>query len=276
MSGPQEQAFLQGLIRMIEPNNIIEVGVAHGTMSGKLCKGIHDIMNHPDTKDGYQGCHYTGFDMWADHGLLRDFPGFGSQEEAEKYVSSWIDTYDFVNINTQLEQERFKGELDSLVLHHGSIDFAFIDGDHSYHGIANDFFNVWPYMGSKGIVAFHDTAVIDGCREFILDLRRNNNGSYDVIDFPYGFHDRKCGVTLVQPRTFTHDDVMIDEVCGSPNNYYTIENQEREYYQNNLQPLNEWWTRNLDLQTRQLAPQSTHRLPPPMPANKRQRGIEWT
>ena len=41
-----------------------------------------------------------------------------------------------------------------------------------------------PYMGSKGIVAFHDNPVIDGCREFILDPRRNNNGSYDVIDFP--------------------------------------------------------------------------------------------
>jgi hypothetical protein len=276
MSGPQEHAFMEGLIQLIEPNNIIEVGVAHGSMSGVMARGVNKIMNHVDTKNNYDGCRYTGFDVWADHGLLREFPGFGSQEEAEEYVSAWIDTYEFVNINTQTEQQRFHQELQRIHETVGAIDFAFIDGDHSYHGIANDFFNVWPYMSDKGIVAFHDTAVIDGCREFILDLRRNNNGSYDVIDFPYGFHQRHCGVTLVQPRTFVHDDVMIDEVCGSPNSYFDIENQEREYYESNLQPLNEWWTRNLNLETRQLDEQSTHRLPPPMPANKRQRGIEWT
>ena len=47
---------------------------------------------------------------------------------------------------------------------------------------------------NHGIVAFYDTAVIDGCREFIADLRIYNNGSYDVRD-SHGTNSRNCGIT---------------------------------------------------------------------------------
>ena len=80
-------------------------------------------------------------------------------------------------------------------------------------GIKNDFDNVLPFMNPNGIVAFHDTAVIDGCREFIIDLRLENKG-YDISDFPYGTNERNCGITLVTTPGFA--DVKIDEICGSP------------------------------------------------------------
>jgi predicted O-methyltransferase YrrM len=36
------------------------------------------------------------------------------------------------------------------------IDFLFIDGDHSYEGIKQDFLNYTPFVKSGGVVAFHD------------------------------------------------------------------------------------------------------------------------
>ena len=37
-----------------------------------------------------------------------------------------------------------------------SIDFLFIDGDHSYEGVRQDFEMYWPLVVEGGIVAFHD------------------------------------------------------------------------------------------------------------------------
>lgn len=36
------------------------------------------------------------------------------------------------------------------------IDFAFIDGDHTYEGVKADFFNYGPMVRKGGIIAFHD------------------------------------------------------------------------------------------------------------------------
>ncbi len=38
----------------------------------------------------------------------------------------------------------------------GLVDFLFIDGDHSYQGVKQDFFNYLPLVKKGGYVAFHD------------------------------------------------------------------------------------------------------------------------
>ena len=99
--------------------------------------------------------------------------------------------------------------------------------------------NVIQKMNPHGIVAFHDTAVIDGCREFIADLRIHNNGSYDVSDYPYGTNQRNCGITLITKPGY--GDVKIDEICGSPSVPEDIYAKERK----NFPPLDNWWQENL-------------------------------
>ena len=96
-------------------------------------------------------------------------------------------------------------------------------------------------MNPYGIVAFHDTAVIDGCREFIADLRTHNNGSYDVSDYPVG-DPRKHGVTVI--TTPGYGDVKIDEICGSPSTPDQI--YEKERLNQNYPPLDQWWMDNLN------------------------------
>lgn len=46
----------------------------------------------------------------------------------------------------------------SQILHNDKIDFLFIDGDHSYNGVMQDFEMYKQFVGSSGIIAFHDIA----------------------------------------------------------------------------------------------------------------------
>ncbi len=39
------------------------------------------------------------------------------------------------------------------------LDFLFIDGDHSYEGVRNDYVMYSPFVRPGGIIAFHDVAL---------------------------------------------------------------------------------------------------------------------
>jgi len=234
MSTSQERDFIHGIIRLKRPTIAIEIGVAYG---GMACS-IHSALAHNMSDTGIPAW-YTGFDLWDTHGINDQFQQMGSAEEVTVKLTDIGNNFALVRINTQTEQQRFRDELAYRFTN--GIDFAFIDGCHSYDGIKNDFFNVWPYMAPDGIVAFHDTAVIDGCREFIADLRIHNNGSYDVSDYPYGSNDRNCGITVITKPGFSN--VKIDELCGSPSTPEEIYNKEKI----DTPALDNWWQENLNL-----------------------------
>jgi predicted O-methyltransferase YrrM len=74
---------------------------------------------------------------------------------------------------------------------HRSIDFMFIDGDHSYEACLKDW-NEWsPFMEHGGVVAFHDartwvggwTAEDEGPVKVVNELfRQQNNHHWELID----------------------------------------------------------------------------------------------
>ena len=233
MSTSQERDFIRGVIRLQRPTIVVEVGVATGGMAFAMYSAIEE--NICDTG---VPAWYTGFDLWDTHGVHGQFAQMGSMEEVHAKLENIGNNFALVKINTQTEQQKFRDELVHRFTN--GINFAFIDGCHSYEGIKNDFFNIWPYMANNGIVAFHDTAVIDGCREFIADLRIHNNGSYDISDYPYGTNSRNCGVTLITKPGY--NDVLIDEICGSPNSPQDIYNKERKTFP----ALDDWLTSNLN------------------------------
>jgi len=57
-----------------------------------------------------------------------------------------------------------------------SIDFLFIDGDHSYEGCYQDWIEWSPYIVKGGVVAFHDARVFEG------GWTDENTGSVRVIN----------------------------------------------------------------------------------------------
>jgi len=150
----------------------------------------------------------------------------------DKFNAAGIDSslYDMHCLNTRKERGKFEHILD--LVYPTGIDFAFIDGDHSYLGIKNDFEVIYPRLSKTGIIAFDDTLCSDGCREFMLDLRtKYSDKTFDIVEFPFaGAPPAYIGVTVLIKKTFANSDVAISHIHGSLSTPEDIELKESEQY----------------------------------------------
>jgi len=199
---------------------IVEIGVAAGFTTALLCRGAQATRGH-----------VYGFDIWQVHGVWNQFGQFSSMQQVQQSLARYFNNFTLTQIDSKTPQ--FPPLLAKMC---PKINFAFIDGCHSYDGIKNDFDAVYPLMDRAGIVVFHDTLRIDGCREFVLDLRTKlNDGTFDVIDLPWGINEkgRPDGLSILVKRDFQNHE-GIDEICSSPSQPAEIYRREREWYQSQL------------------------------------------
>lgn len=215
----RELEFLGILAYFTEAKNIVEIGVQFGDAAIHLARSAQRNKGK-----------YVGFDIWAPHGQAKQFGQMSSKEEvSRRLIHADIRNFELVQIDTINNRSEFWLKLDELFPN--GIDLAFIDGDHSYLGIANDFNVVYPRLSPRGIIVFHDTAVIDGCREFILDLRtKHYDGTFDIIDLPFGSGDRHCGLSILSKKSYPTESIAIDEICGSIHDAGNIESAENLHY----------------------------------------------
>lgn len=218
-----ELFLLEALAGFIEAKTIVEVGVFKGETTRHLIKAAEKI-----------GGHVYGFDIWETHGLKKQFRHCTTREELNRELQQeGYKSFSLFKINT-IEN---KSDFSELLKYHckNGIDLAFIDGCHSYTGIKNDFSVVYPMLTETGIVVFHDTLKIDGCREFILDLRtKYNDGTFDIVDLPFGNGKRRSGLTMLVKRTHPIINEAIDEICGSISTPSDIEKNELEWYKTQI------------------------------------------
>lgn len=209
--------LFSSLITFNRLRTCIEIGVARGTTTAYLCEAVRNT-----------GGHVYGFDAWDKHGTNLQFEQIGSKEIVENYLKEkGFNKFTLIKINSR-KCEEFAKILKSYT---PTIDFAFIDGDHSYEGIKNDFMVVYPLLAENGMIAFHDTLRISGCREFILDLRTTFfDGTYDIVDFPFGNGDRRVGVSLLVKRTYPILGISVDEDSGSRSGLFKIYKREQEWF----------------------------------------------
>lgn len=72
-------------------------------------------------------------------------------------------------------------------LHSGrSIDFLFIDGDHSYNGVKADFENYAPLVRPGGLIVFHDVYGLPEVKQFWEELKQNHR-TETIIGQPGGW-----------------------------------------------------------------------------------------
>jgi hypothetical protein len=219
----REFEFLKAHVRFIEAKTVVEVGVQFGDMAVHLAQAVQE-----------NGGKYIGFDLWDAHGLNKQFEQMGSKEQVSNVLNAaGVTNFELFQVDTINDRENFKKILAEK--HPDGVDFAFIDGDHSYKGVANDFFAVYPLLSPTGVIAFHDTAVIDGCREFMLELRTMYyDGTFDLIDYPFGSAERHCGVSILSKKSYHLDSVKIDEICGSLRGAGEIEMGEKEFIKDGI------------------------------------------
>ena len=89
--------------------------------------------------------------------------------------------FDFVKkrfINTpSITLVRKYSEVASFNYGDNSVDFIYIDADHTYESVYNDLFLWWPKLHKGGILAGHDFFVVDypGLTEAVMDFARRND-----------------------------------------------------------------------------------------------------
>lgn len=128
-----EQEVMFDMPRIVGlPGHYINLGHAMGGSAMLLARGILD--------QGFNGMVHS-IDMFKD--------GF-SKEEAEAVLKQ-LGVFDMVAI--------YKGTTGAMqpLFAHMEFAFVFIDADHSYEGVKNDFLNYSPNIKLGGVVAFHDT-----------------------------------------------------------------------------------------------------------------------
>ena len=224
----EQGPLLESLVYLNQAQVIVEVGVAEAKSTDWLCRGAK-----------LRGGKVYGYDLWDTHGLNNQFQHWSSKEKCETYLQSKGHTnFELTKINSRTPEfaELIKSK-------HPSIDLAYIDGCHSYDGIKNDFDVIYPLLSESGVIVFHDTLRIDGCREFMIDLRTKFfDGTYDLITFPWGsmFYsdgnvvNRRTGISVLTKRSFATLDLPIDEQCNLDEHFNDIYVKEEEWYEAEL------------------------------------------
>ena len=88
-----------------------------------------------------------------------------------------------------IQKDSHKDETMSLIMKYlngNKIDFLFIDGDHTYEGVKQDFEMYSPLLNKNGIIAFHDSVSnVDkhGVPRFLKQINSFNNKvlAYDIL-----------------------------------------------------------------------------------------------
>ena len=107
-----------------------EIGVFHGQHLKEML-ARHSCITKIYAVDPYDPNYF-----WA-------MPGLDKAEATAKAITKrWVDKIQWV-----------KGTSEDLKQ---PLDFAYIDGDHSYEGASTDIRNVWPLIKSGGIMGGHD------------------------------------------------------------------------------------------------------------------------
>ena len=224
----EQGPLLESLVYLNQAKVVVEVGVAEAKSTDWLCRGAK-----------LRGGRVYGYDLWDTHGLNNQFQHWSSKEKCEEYLQSKGHTnFELTKINSRTPEF---AEL--IKTKHPSIDLAYIDGCHSYDGIKNDFDVIYPLLSECGVIVFHDTLKIDGCREFMIDLRTKFwDGTYDLITFPWGsmFYsdgnvvNRRTGISVLTKRSFATLDLPIDEQCNLDEHFNDIYVKEEEWYEAEL------------------------------------------
>ena len=214
--------LFESLIIINDHKKIVETGVSYGHTTHTLCKAAK-----------VTGGHVVGIDSWDVCGLWNQFPASKMNKES---VTEFLKENGHDNFTLHKKDTRDDDFVEFVKdVTGGEVDFAFIDACHSYQGISGDFRAIYPLLTKTGIIAFHDTLCVDGCREFMLDLRTKfNDGTFDVFDLNGGYGNFQAGVSFLVKKQFPVLGIAPKNVCGSPHSIEEIVKMEQELYQKEI------------------------------------------
>lgn len=147
-----EQAFAQGMIQIkaeilslarflkqMDLRNMLEIGTESGGTFYLWCRLIAGVKISLDWPQGFSGS-----------GRNRDESVLAARNQR---MRSWAPNVHLISENSHAPGAREKV---AEVLAGQSIDFLFLDGDHSYEGVKQDFETYRAFVRKDGWIVFHD------------------------------------------------------------------------------------------------------------------------
>lgn len=134
------EQFMSWLMTRGAPEGVIEIGTLHGGMTlmfARVCIGRVYTIDLPDGRFG-----------GADHG----YDMMRCLARSDRLVRESIDVLPIVGDSHSRSVE----EMLAQDLGGRSVGLLFIDGDHTYAGVSDDYVRYRKYVRSGGVVAFHD------------------------------------------------------------------------------------------------------------------------
>lgn len=132
---------LADLVKELQPRTVVEIGTATGGTLFTWC-----VLSHPEAVivsiDLPGGIHGGGYPYWKTF-LYKKFAS--SQQRMHLFRGSSHDPAMLSRLKS--------------VLPNGGVDFLFIDGDHTYAGVKQDYEMYAPLVRKGGLIAFHDVVV---------------------------------------------------------------------------------------------------------------------
>jgi predicted O-methyltransferase YrrM len=187
-------SLLLSIISEKKPKNFLEVGVFCGVTSRNVCELLNTIHNGDFS--------YTGFDFFGektDQELNEAEPEYiKNQKFSNPLKHIYYNLLLKENLNSKISIEKFlkkfknninlvKGDTNKTLTQTdlSKIDFAFIDGGHSYETTYNDLTMLYSSMKnrSKTIVCddYIDTSYITDVKKAVDDFVKENNLNLEVI-----------------------------------------------------------------------------------------------
>tara|TARA_B100000579_G_scaffold260642_1_gene214771 strand:+ start:360 stop:1004 length:645 start_codon:yes stop_codon:yes gene_type:complete len=189
------------IIKEKNPNHFLEIGVFCGVTSRNVCEFLNIVQQGNFT--------YTGIDLFGD-----DIDNHN--EKKPKYILNqkfsnpfkhvYYNLYLKENLNSLESVKKFLKKFENKVsLHKGDsnkvlknldikkIDFAFIDGGHSYQTTFNDLKNIYENMkGKKGTIVcddYQDVSYITDVKKAIDDYVQKEGLSLRIIEGKFAVID---------------------------------------------------------------------------------------
>lgn len=168
-------------VSALDARVVVEIGTAKGGTLLLLARSAHPhaTLISVDLPDGSFG---EGYPVWRGP-IYRRF-------------ALPTQTLTLVRADSHLDSTR---ERVRTALEGRQIDLLFIDGDHSYEGVRNDFEDYAPLVRAGGLIAFHDIVegppdAVGGVPRFWKELHERLGGEEIVADRSQG----TCGIGVIR------------------------------------------------------------------------------
>jgi predicted O-methyltransferase YrrM len=148
----------------------VEIGVCNGVTSELFAKGISNI------EKIYAVDNYPSFVDWDGTRVTEE-----RQAETMRRCKERLSKYPNIEFVYKSSEEF------APTIQDNSLDFIFIDGDHSYNATLKDLINYWPKVKTGGVFAGHDinlSTVSDALKEFFKgekNIRMVENNAWYII-----------------------------------------------------------------------------------------------